>query len=40
MEKLLNEEPFKIRSLVNIGTNYWDVQITDDGMGEGCTMGA
>jgi hypothetical protein len=40
MEELLNEELFKVRSVVNIGTNWWDVQIKDDGIGEGCTTDA
>jgi hypothetical protein len=40
MENLLNEEIFKVRSVVSIGDNYWDVQITDDGMGEGCRTDA
>jgi hypothetical protein len=31
---------FKVLSVVNIGTNYWYVQITDEGMDEDCTMGA
>jgi hypothetical protein len=37
MEELLNEELLKVRPAVNIRTNYWDVEIKDDGIGEGCT---